>query len=104
MMKEVRCHKRRAAFAPPTKLKHGAMTSGRRTVEGNRLVGGVPNSDHLSGRAVDYDGPDLNALLQEVQGLPGHRKSFIHKNHVHGVGDWRVPYFGKRGTYGLGGR
>ena len=80
------------------------MTSGRRTPEGNRLVGGVPNSDHLTGRAVDYDGPDLNALLQEVRGLPGARKAFIHKNHVHGVGDWKVPYFGKRGTYGLGGR
>jgi uncharacterized protein YcbK (DUF882 family) len=80
------------------------MTSGRRTPEGNRIVGGVPNSDHLRGTAVDYDGPDLNAVLQEVRSLPGHRKSFIHKGHVHGVGDWRVPYFGKRGTTGLGGR
>ena len=80
------------------------MTSGRRTPEGNRLVGGVPNSAHLSGRAADWDGPDLNALLGEVRGLPGTRRAFIHKNHVHGEGDWEVPYFGKRGTYGLGGR
>lgn len=77
------------------------MTSGRRTVEGNRLVGGVPNSDHLSGRAIDYDGPDLPALLEEVRKLPGQKKAMIHKGHVHAVGDWNVPYFGKIGTTGL---
>jgi hypothetical protein len=84
------------------RLKHGVMTSGRRTVEGNRLVGGVPNSGHLRGDTADYDGPDLNALLQEVRGLPGVRKAFIHNDHVHTSGDgWAVPYFGKRGTTGL---
>lgn len=77
------------------------MTSGRRTPEGNAKVGGVPDSDHLRGIAVDYDGPDLQALLEEVRRLPGHRKSSIHKNHVHGVGDWDVPYFGKWGTLNL---
>lgn len=80
------------------------MTSGRRTEQGNRLVGGVPNSNHLSGTAADYFGPDLNAVLQEVRGLPGHRRSMIHKGHVHAEGDWQVPYFGKRGTFGLKGR
>lgn len=90
-----------AGFVPPAKLKHGAMTSGRRTVEGNRLVGGVENSNHLNGTAIDYDGADLNALLKEVQSLPGHKKSFIHNGHVHAVGDgWNVPYYGKRGTVG----
>lgn len=83
------------------KLQTGQMTSGRRTPLGNRLVGGVPNSAHLSGRAVDYVGPDLNAVLREVRGLPGHRKSFIHKDHVHGEGEWKVPYYGRRGTKGL---
>lgn len=77
------------------------MTSGRRTVEGNAAVGGVPNSDHLTGQAIDYAGPDLGALLAEVRGLAGLRKAFIHKgNHVHAVGDWNVPYFGKNGTKG----
>ena len=76
------------------------MTSGRRTPEGNRAVGGVPNSRHLTGTAADWDGPDLNAVLREVQGLPGLRKAFIHKNHVHGEGNWQVPYFGKNGTKG----
>jgi hypothetical protein len=89
-----------SGFEPPQKLKTGVMTSGRRTILGNRIVGGVPNSDHLRGTAVDYDGPDLSAVLQEVRSLPGHKKSFIHKGHVHGVGDWRVPFFGKQGTRG----
>lgn len=77
------------------------MTSGRRTVEGNRIVGGVPNSKHLTGEAIDYDGPDLNALLEQARKLPGLRRAFIHNGHVHAEGDWQVPYFGKRGTTGL---
>lgn len=68
------------------------------------MVGGVPGSNHLKGTAADYYGSDLNAVLQEVRGLPGHRRSFIHKDHVHSEGDWQVPFFGKRGTYGLKGR
>jgi hypothetical protein len=88
-------------FRPPVKLQTGQMTSGRRTPEGNRIVGGVPNSAHLTGRAVDYVGPNLNEVLREVRGLPGHRKSFIHKGHVHGEGDWAAEYYGKRGTRGL---
>lgn len=90
-----------SGFVPPVRLKHGQMTSGRRTPEGNRIVGGVPGSGHLRGTDADYDGPDLNALLQEVRGLPGHEKSFIHRGHVHGRGKWNVPYFGKNGTKGL---
>lgn len=76
------------------------MTSGRRTPEGNRLVGGVPNSKHLTGEAVDYDGPNLAALLEQAKRLPGLRRAFIHKDHVHTEGDWQAPYFGKRGTVG----
>ena len=98
-----------ASFVPPPRLGGGSMTSGRRTPEGNRLVGGVPNSAHLSPRAIDYDGPNLNAILAEARKLPGHRKSFIHDagsgRHVHAEGDesWNVPYFGRRGTTGLRG-
>lgn len=32
------------------------LTSGRRSVERNRAVGGVPGSLHLIGRAVDFGG------------------------------------------------
>lgn len=90
--------------APPQRLTTGTMTSGRRTPEGNRIVGGVPNSRHLTGEAADFVGPDLNALLAEARKLPGLRRAFIHKDHVHTEGDWNVPYFGKRGTAGLKGR
>ena len=84
------------------RLGNGAMTSGRRTPEGNRLVGGVRNSAHLRGDAADYDAPDLNALLAEAKRLPGIRKAFIHDGHVHTEGKgWSAPYYGKRGTKGL---
>lgn len=78
------------------------MTSGRRTLEGNRLVGGVDGSWHVDGDAVDYDGPDLNALLGEVRAtFPGAR-AFIHKNHVHAQQrGMNAPYYGKNGTRGL---
>lgn len=89
------------AANPPARLQGGVMTSGRRTVEGNRAVGGVPNSKHLTGEAVDYSGPDLNALLAEARKLPGLRRAFIHNgNHVHAEGNWNAPYFGKNGTKG----
>lgn len=90
--------------APPQRLGSGYMTSGRRTPEGNRIVGGVPNSKHLTGEAADFVGPDLQAVLAEARKLPGLRRAFIHNDHVHTEGDWNVPYFGKRGTTGLKGR
>lgn len=82
------------------------MTSGRRTVEGNRLVGGVDNSAHLGPGAADYWGPNLQATLADVQKLPGLKRAFIHNagsgSHVHAEGEgWNTPYFGKRGTTGL---
>ena len=87
------------------RLNNGTMTSGRRTPQGNAAVGGVAGSWHLSGDAVDYDGPNLNALLQEArQRFPG-AKAFIHDGHVH-VQDRRLetPYYGRNGTRGLKGR
>lgn len=87
---------------PPQRLANGAMTSGRRTPEGNAAVGGVPDSWHVDGNAVDYDGPDLGKLLSEARTkFPG-AKAFIHDGHVH-VQDRRLnaPYYGKNGTKGL---
>ncbi len=81
------------------------MTSGRRTVEGNRAVGGVADSKHLGPGAADYWGPNLAETLAEVRKFPGLQRAFIHDagsgRHVHSEGEgWNTPYFGRRGAKG----
>ena len=109
--KEVSRNPRLAAFSIPSgrvdpRSIPANWTSGRRTVEGNKAVGGVANSAHLSGDAADFT-PKPGQTMAQLEAMlrkqfPDAQQILNEGDHVHVVRrGWNVPYFGKRGTTGL---
>lgn len=80
----------------------GYPTSMRRTPFGNALVGGQPDSRHLSGQAIDlvpHPGYTLEDVAAEAaEAFPG-ALILIEKDHVHVASkELNLPYYGERGS------
>lgn len=70
----------------PLRIIYGApiaITSGYRSPEVNRLVGGVPSSQHVKGEAADCYVPDIYKLLDVLKksGLPFDQAILYRKKH-----------------------
>lgn len=69
---------------------HFTVTSAKRSVAENKAAGGVPNSQHLSGEAIDikpYGSTSFNKLLEMIYDYSDHVFSFdqliIYPNFIH---------------------
>lgn len=93
-----------ATFRSPASIPGANWTSGRRTVEGNRLVGGKANSRHLTGDAADFTpavGQSMSQLAAQLREYYPGARIINEGDHVHvQQPGWNVPYHGRRGTTG----
>lgn len=68
-------------------------------------MGGVSDSSHLSGDAVDFvprGTKSLDELASELRYRFPNAKILREKDHVHvSQRGWNLPYFGRLGTKGL---
>jgi Peptidase M15 len=97
-----------AGFLKPSEAAQqigATWTSGRRTPQGNKAVGGVANSRHLSGDAADFvpsKGQGMGGLAAQLKRAYPNAKILNEGDHIHVENSgWGVPYHGKRGTQGL---
>jgi hypothetical protein len=74
----------------------------RRTPEGNKAVGGVPNSRHLSGDAADFvptGGESMAQLGARLMRQYPDARVINEGDHVHVQRKgWGLPYRGRRGA------
>lgn len=83
-------------------MKGATVTSMRRTPGGNKAVGGVPNSRHLTGDAADFV-PQGNETMAQLAARLGQTypdaKIINEGDHVHVQrSGWNLPLFGRRGA------
>lgn len=85
-------------------MEGATVTSMRRTPEGNRRVGGVAKSRHLSGDAADFvpaKGETMGALANRLGRLYPDARIINEGDHVHVQrSGWNLPYFGRVGARG----
>ena len=67
------------------------ISSGYRSPQVNRAVGGVPNSQHTLGEAVDFIAPSFGTPLQIVRKI---KSSGLHFDQLIQEGDWVHISFG----------
>lgn len=74
----------------------------RRTPGGNKAVGGVPGSKHLTGDAADFvpsKGENMQQLAARLMKQYPDARVINEGDHVHVQRQgWGLPYYGRRGA------